>query len=244
MAKIIVPGFPKLGGIQRIGGGGFAAPPPSFTGILDSAAGPFGAWSIARRLATSYEGPLARLRESEGNNEAEFGYTSNGNLDVAAIQAWLDSNSAASAFIVAIFDQSGEGQDMYQADPSKQPLLALDDAGGHAAAVFDGGDDSLAADCSAHTSVSVFSVLKSARDHIEWYDTPRTELAIASTTDYQSVYMMAGQNAGAGTTRLGNSVGEAAAWQGWLSEFFIYDGSLGTTERDAFLANQAAYYGL
>ena len=48
---------------------------PAFVGALDAyASGLAGAWSVSRRLLTSYSGPLVRVRRSSDNAEQDIGF--------------------------------------------------------------------------------------------------------------------------------------------------------------------------
>jgi hypothetical protein len=61
-----------------------------------------------RRLLTSYTGALVRLRRDNDDDESDFGYDDNGDLDTVAVAAWLGANDA---FVVTWYDQSGNGYD-------------------------------------------------------------------------------------------------------------------------------------
>jgi len=90
----------------------------SFTGALDAyTANINGAWSVSRRLLTSYTGKLIRVRETGGSTEADIGYSSNGNLDVAALAAHVGSNSG---FITKIYSQVSPARDLVQSTAGRQ----------------------------------------------------------------------------------------------------------------------------
>jgi hypothetical protein len=75
----------------------------------------------ARRVLTSYTGDLIRLRRDSDDAESDFGYDSDGNLDTAEIQSWLDADGASNAYVVTIYDQVN-GDDIAQATKADQPL--------------------------------------------------------------------------------------------------------------------------
>lgn len=83
-----------------------------FTGEFDSYTSNMqGAWSVSRRLLTSYEGALIRVRRSSDNAELDINATSSGVLDQAGLLAFVGSNSG---YITKIYDQSGAGRDYGQ----------------------------------------------------------------------------------------------------------------------------------
>lgn len=71
-----------------------------------------------RRLLTSYAGNLIRLRRDSDNGESDFGYDANGDLDIAAVAAWL---GGATGYIVTWYDQSGNGVNATQGVAASQP---------------------------------------------------------------------------------------------------------------------------
>jgi hypothetical protein len=67
-----------------------APPPPVPAGILDSITAPAAAaYSVARRLRTAYTGPAIRVRRSSDNAEVDIGFTPDGDLDSAALSAFV-----------------------------------------------------------------------------------------------------------------------------------------------------------
>ena len=81
---------------------------PGFVGPLDAyTTGLGGAYSVARRLLTSYTGPLIRVRRDSDGTEADIGYDADGLLDEAALLAFV---GAGSGYLVTIYDQSGLGR--------------------------------------------------------------------------------------------------------------------------------------
>lgn len=102
------------------------------------------AYSAARRLRTSYTGALVRLRRSSDNVEQDIGYNGSNELDTAAITTFIGSNSA---FLVTLYDQSGNARHMSQSTAAAQPRVVnagtLEVRNGKASPFFDGTDDFL-----------------------------------------------------------------------------------------------------
>jgi len=63
-----------------------------------------GAWSVARRLLSSYTGPLIRVRRSSDNTELDIGYLANGSLDEASLLTFC---GAGNGFIATVYGQTG-----------------------------------------------------------------------------------------------------------------------------------------
>lgn len=81
----------------------------------------YNGWSVARLLKGSYYGsPIIRLRRSSDNNEQDFGVTTSGLLDEAAITTWAGANSA---YIVTVYAQDESSRHFAQSTPSNQPLF-------------------------------------------------------------------------------------------------------------------------
>lgn len=129
----------RFGNPAALAGAAFVGPLDSYTSNLASA------YSAARRLLTSYTGSLIRIRRSSDNAEQNIGYDSLGNLDTAAISAFVGSNSA---YVVTIYDQSSTAANATNATASLQPRIVssgtLDTvATGIPGMVFDGSNDYL-----------------------------------------------------------------------------------------------------
>jgi hypothetical protein len=91
----------------------------SFTGLLDEYPNAAAAYSV-RRLSSTYEGALIRVREDSGDTEADIGFDANGNLDTAALLAHCGVNSG---FVVTWYDQSGNTNNAQQTTASIQPQI-------------------------------------------------------------------------------------------------------------------------
>lgn len=98
----------------RFSGGGFVGPLDGYT------TGMVSAHSVIRRLLTSYEGALVRIRRSSDDAEQDIGVTGAGLLDTAAITSFVGANSA---YVTAVYDQSGNSRNYLQATASLQPRL-------------------------------------------------------------------------------------------------------------------------
>ncbi len=122
---------------RRFGFGSGVGSAAAFAGPLDAYATPVAAWSLYRRLRSSYTGPLIRLRKASGG-ESDFSYVdATGIIDTAAITTWAGGSGM---FLVTEYDQSGNGRDRTQATAGTQPAFTL--TGGPASGIpkIDGSD--------------------------------------------------------------------------------------------------------
>ncbi len=115
----------------------------SFTGALDSMPASAAAYSVARRLLTSYTGSLIRVRRSSDNAESDIGYVAAGGLDTATLLTFC---GAGSGYITTTYDQSGNAKDRTQTTASQQARIVNAgvvevDAASKPTAVYDGTDD-------------------------------------------------------------------------------------------------------
>jgi hypothetical protein len=81
-----------------------------------------GVWSIARRLVSTYTGPLIRIRRASDNAEQDIGFVESGGhhvLDESAVTSFVGSSDW---FIRTIYDQSLEGVNLEQTNTSLQPI--------------------------------------------------------------------------------------------------------------------------
>jgi len=114
--------------------------PCGFRGVYDAFADSIvHAYEPARRVLSSYAGPLVRLRRATDNAEANFGYIGNGNLNTAAIAAW----AGGASYVVTVYDQATAGDDVTQATAANQPLYVAVAQNGHAGMQFDGANHCL-----------------------------------------------------------------------------------------------------
>jgi len=77
------------------------------------------AYSVSRRLLSSYTGPLIRVRRSSDNAELDIGYDGAGALDVAALSAFVGANSA---YVATLYGQHS-GVHAVQATGAAQPRI-------------------------------------------------------------------------------------------------------------------------
>jgi hypothetical protein len=89
---------------------------------LDLFAGAAAAYSV-RKLKRSYTGNCLRLRRTNDNAESDFGFTSTGWLDAAAIAAWQSDDALIR--VVTWYDQSGNSKDMTMATALNQPSFSF-----------------------------------------------------------------------------------------------------------------------
>lgn len=73
-----------------------------------------------RRVNPSYTGPLLRVRRSNDNAELDIGFDGSGNLDTAALSAFVTTNSA---FVRTWYDQSGNLYHATQTTAGSQPRI-------------------------------------------------------------------------------------------------------------------------
>jgi hypothetical protein len=93
--------------------------------ILDQIlAAPNSAYSL-RRLTVKYNGPIITVRRSSDSATMNIYTTPNGDLDTAAILAFVGSNTG---FVTTWFDQSGLGNNATQSTAADQPYVVLSGA--------------------------------------------------------------------------------------------------------------------
>ncbi len=88
-------------GVRPLFGEGFVGPYDDFSHLA--------ACVGLRRLLSSYDGPLIRVREDGGDTEADIGFDTNGDLDTAALLAHC---GATNGTITKWYDQTGTGGDL------------------------------------------------------------------------------------------------------------------------------------
>lgn len=119
----------------------------SFVGALDDyTADMAGAWSVSRRLLSSYEGPLIRVRRTSDNAEADIGYDEDGNLDEAVLLAHVGVSSGQVAKVYGQF----AAKDQVQATAGVQPRIVN-------AGVIDRGSDGAPAMLGGRTEAASMS---------------------------------------------------------------------------------------
>ena len=106
--------YPLLVGWKRRGGA-------SFVGPLDDYSGAQGAYSVARRLLSSYSGNLIRVRRSGDNTESDFGPNLNGDLDSAAVVSFVTAGGGTQhGYVSVVYDQSSFGYNLIQSTAASQ----------------------------------------------------------------------------------------------------------------------------
>jgi hypothetical protein len=105
-----------------LGGSGISLPKGGvtpFVGLLDLYPSAAAAYSV-RRLSSTYEDALIRVREDGGDTEADIGFDANGNLDTAALLSHCGANNG---YVVTWYDQSGNSNNATQSTAGNQPKI-------------------------------------------------------------------------------------------------------------------------
>jgi len=87
--------------------------------LLNAVGGALAGYST-RKLRSAYSGAAIRVREDDGDTEADIGF-SGGGLDTAALLAHCGANSG---YITKFYDQGLNGWDIVQAAEADQPCVA------------------------------------------------------------------------------------------------------------------------
>ncbi len=90
--------------------------------LLDQYSGAAAAYSL-RKVRCAYSGSLIRVRRSSDNTESDIGATSNGDLDTAALKAFIGTGGSDDGAIVVWYDQSGNANNATQSTGGSQPLI-------------------------------------------------------------------------------------------------------------------------
>lgn len=95
-----------------------------------------GAWSVYK-LRTAYAGACMRIRRSSDNSEQDIPFNASGYINESAITSFVGSGSA---FVVKWYDQSGNSEDLVNANAATQPRVvnagALDKTNGRLTVKF------------------------------------------------------------------------------------------------------------
>ncbi len=134
----------------------------SGTLLLDEVGSAAGAYSLGRKLSSSYSGSAFRVRRASDDAEQDIGF--DGNLvDVAAITTFC---SGTDGYVTKIYDQSGNLRDIAQATTSQQPQIVFSGTprtgavSGMVAMKHDGVDDFLFVSASQALPITYFAVAK------------------------------------------------------------------------------------
>jgi hypothetical protein len=95
-------------------------PGSRFPPILDQLGVASAAAYSLRRLRAAYTGSAIPVRRSSDNDEADIGFTANGDLDTASLLAFVGSGDG---FATAWYDQSGNGVNAPQTTAASQPRI-------------------------------------------------------------------------------------------------------------------------
>ncbi len=205
--------------------------PPVFTGAFDGFAAPHRAISL-RRLLSAYIGPAIKVRRSSDNSEQDIGFTSDGDLDTAALTTFAGSGSA---YVTAWYDQSGSARHLTQTTTAKQPRIVsagtVDTLNAKPCVVFDGTDDVLLSNIVglyAAGATTMATVMACAA-------TPSPGVLFAENADTGNVYRMLRNVGGAwsvmayqsGSAMWSYNSASTAVWNGAQRQLFYADN--GTT---------------
>jgi len=95
---------------------------PAFVGILD--AYPLADYIYApARFVSAYTGDILRVRRN-GNDELDIPYLANGEMDIAALEAFVVAGGGSEFGRVPIWYNQGSGNDALQATAGNQPFIA------------------------------------------------------------------------------------------------------------------------
>jgi hypothetical protein len=112
-----------------------------YYGILVLAVAPSTAAYSLRKVRNAYAGSAIRVRRSSDNAELEIGFTASGDLDTAALLAFVGGGNG---FVTTWYDQSGNGRNATQATAGSQPQIVASGAvitmNGRPTLRFDGND--------------------------------------------------------------------------------------------------------
>lgn len=111
MDQLAIASVKTVNGLDNTSGGGGGLPIDSYSSDL------LAAYSVPRRLLTSYTGNLIKIRRSSDDTTSDIGYNGSNELDTSAISTFVSSNSA---YIHTIYDQSGNGNNLVSTTNSLQ----------------------------------------------------------------------------------------------------------------------------
>lgn len=115
-----------------------ALPAPPSPLFLDNYPGAKLAFSVARKLKSTYAGSCIRVRRSSDNTEQTIGFV-NDALDTTALLAFV---GAGTGYVSTVYDQSGNGFNAVQTTQANQPVIVssgvLQTANGKPSMLFNG----------------------------------------------------------------------------------------------------------
>jgi hypothetical protein len=117
---------------------------PAFTGLLNESYGSGAEAAYSTRRLNGNVTECMVIRRASDSTTQTIGFDGSGNIDESAIETFCTGTTCT---VVTWKDQSGNGNDATQSDPTKQPTIytggALVKEGGKVALDFDGSDDGL-----------------------------------------------------------------------------------------------------
>ena len=93
---------------------------PAYEGPLDVVPGAAVALSAARLLRSSYTGAAINVRRASDNAVQDIGFDGDGELDRSALATFC---AGTDGFVVRLYDQSGNGNDLVQGTTANQPKV-------------------------------------------------------------------------------------------------------------------------
>jgi hypothetical protein len=113
--------------------------------ILDAYSGATAAYSL-RKLREDYVGAAVVVRRSSDSQTSSIGFDANGDFNTTALSSFIGSDTA---YVVAWYDQTGNGNHLIQSSTGAQPRIAnvglIYTLNGKPSIYFDGSNDSLPA---------------------------------------------------------------------------------------------------
>jgi hypothetical protein len=98
----------------------------AYSGPGDIVSGAIGWWGLRAYSNATIGNNAIRLREDGGNTEQDFATIAEGGLDLAAIATFKGANNL---FVVKLYDQTGNGNDVAQTIAGIQPPFTLNQFG-------------------------------------------------------------------------------------------------------------------
>jgi GDSL-like Lipase/Acylhydrolase family len=119
------------------------------------------AFSLSKLFSDSTN--CIRVRKGDDNSEQDFGFITDGSLDIVGIESFLNGEDG---YVAVVYDQTGNDKHCYQATLSLQPKISFNALNGKSGIYFDGIDDKMVIpsmfDSSFDKSFTQFSLYKKA----------------------------------------------------------------------------------
>ena len=81
------------------------------------------AYYSLRRFTKGEDNNAIRVRRSSDDTEQDIGFDANGDLDTAALLAFVGTGGTDNGFVTTFYDQSGNGNDATNSTETEQPLV-------------------------------------------------------------------------------------------------------------------------